>query len=71
VVARERLGQPGQRLRSEVGSGSADPICREAAKTGRSRSAVCAISSGSTRTSPTTVMKFVSPVQRGTRCVWM
>ena len=37
------------------------------ANTGRSRSAVTVSSSGSTRVSPTTVMKFVSPFQRGTR----
>ena len=33
-------------------------------------SAVWGNSSGSTRVSPTTVMKFVSPFQRGTTCMW-
>ena len=38
-------------------------------KMGRSRVAVCSISSGTTRTLPTTDMKFVSASHRGT--TWM
>jgi hypothetical protein len=39
-------------------------------KTGLSFDAVRGNSSGSTRVSPITVMKFVSPFQRGTTCMW-
>ena len=38
-------------------------------KIGRSFAAVSGSSSGSTRVRPTTVMKFVSPFQRGTTCM--
>ncbi len=41
------------------------------AKYGRRRKHACSGSSGMTRVPATTVMKFVSPVQRGTRCMWM
>ena len=37
-------------------------------KTGRNRSTLAGTSSGNTRTLPTTDMKLVSPVQRGTTC---
>ena len=39
-----------------------------AAKIGRRRAALSGSSSGNTRVVPTTVMKFVSPFQRGTTC---
>ena len=42
--------------------------CSSRSKIGRRRAAVAGRSSGSTRVSPTTVMKLVSPFQRGTRC---
>src|SRR5262249_33787916 len=41
-----------------------------AAKSGVSLRRVADSSSGTTRTSAATVMKLVSPVQRGTMCTW-
>ena len=44
-----------------------DCFFARSAKTGRRRAVECCRSSGSTRVSPTTLMKFVSPFQRGTQ----
>ena len=50
----------------EDAAGPRQPFRRE--KIGRSLAAVSGSSSGSTRVRPTTVMKLVSPFQRGTTC---
>ena len=47
------------------------PFHGDGSKKGLSRGQGLAGSSGITRVSPTTVMKLVSPFQRGTTCRWM